>query len=100
MLRPLAQGAGLLLLGFLGIPTWAETTGAPDRMCDPNTNVCFCTGGWDGPDCTAMIPHCEDGFWRACTDDGDICTCTMKPLALDLPSEAVPDTPAQGQRSQ
>ena len=67
---------GLLFLFFLSaMPAQADPAA---RFCDPVTNVCFCTGGWDGAECIAMAPLCEPGAWRACSADGAVCSCTAQ----------------------
>ncbi|MFD1158355.1 hypothetical protein [Roseovarius aestuarii] len=68
---------GLLYIFILNVtllPGPAVATDEAERLCDPVTNVCYCTGGWDGAECAAMKPLCEPGFWRACS--GKVCSCT------------------------
>lgn len=54
----------IFILTVTLLPGPAVATDEAERLCDPVTNVCYCSGGWDGAECTAMTPLCEPGFWR------------------------------------
>ena len=86
------------LVLFLCLPALTATADPAARFCDPVTNVCFCSGGWDGAECTEMAPFCEPGFWQACSDSG-VCSCTRNTWQHGLPGQsAQPKTDLPGDR--
>ena len=94
ILRP---GHFILLAALTLCAAHPARAGDAEEFCDPVTNVCFCTGGWEGEDCVRMKPFCEPGAWHVCTDS--VCSCTRQTWAYGehrgAPStdRALPETP-------